>query len=157
MNLNNLLPYKKQTLKSFFSFEFTTANVVMFLVSIALVTAMFYGIGVYLAEGHHAYGVTRDHAWGLLIAMYVFFVVSSTGLCIMSSIGHVFNIKAFKIIGKRAIVGAIIMILVGFSVIAFEIGHPVRMVIYNILTPGLTSAIWWMGTLYGMYLFFIIL
>jgi molybdopterin-containing oxidoreductase family membrane subunit len=31
------------------------------------------------------------------------------------------------------------------------------MVIYNILTPGLTSAIWWMGTLYGMYLFFIIL
>ena len=157
MNLTNILPYKKQTLKSFFSFEFTTANVVMFLVSIALVTAMFYGIGVYLVEGHHAYGVTRQHAWGLLIAMYVFFVVSSTGLCIMSSIGHVFNIKAFKIIGKRAIVGAIIMILVGFSVIAFEIGHPVRMVIYNILTPGLTSAIWWMGTLYGMYLFFIIL
>jgi len=75
----------------------------------------------------------------------------------MSSLGHVFNIKAFQIIGKRAIIGAIITILTGFAVIAFEIGHPVRMVIYNVLTPGLTSAIWWMGTLYGMYLFFIIL
>ena len=157
MQLSNILPYKKQTLKSFFTFEFTPLNIFMFLLTIGLVTAMFWGIGAYLVQGHHAYGVTRQHAWGLLIAMYVFFVVSSTGLCIMSSLGHVFNIKAFQIIGKRAIIGAIITILTGFAVIAFEIGHPVRMVIYNVLTPGLTSAIWWMGTLYGMYLFFIIL
>ena len=157
MNLSKILPYKKQTLKSFFTFEFTALNIFMFWLTIGLVTAMLWGIGVYLVHGHHAYGVTRQHAWGLLIAMYVFFVVSSTGLCIMSSLGHVFNIKAFQIIGKRAIIGAIITILTGFAVIAFEIGHPVRMVIYNVLTPGLTSAIWWMGTLYGMYLFFIIL
>jgi len=157
MDLNKILPYNKHTVKSFFSFDFTVLNIFMFLLSIGLVTAMFYGIGVYLIHGHHAYGVTRSHAWGLLIAMYVFFVVSSTGLCIMSSLGHVFNIKEFQIIGKRAIAGAIIMILTGFAVIAFEIGHPVRMVIYNVLTPGLTSAIWWMGTLYGLYLFFIIL
>ena len=157
MKLSEILPYNKHTLKSFFSFEFTALNIFMFLLTIGLVTAMFYGIGVYLVQGHHAYGVTRQHAWGLLIAMYVFFVVSSTGLCIMSSLGHVFNIKAFQIIGKRAIIGAIITILTGFAVIAFEIGHPVRMVIYNVLTPGLSSAIWWMGTLYGLYLFFIIL
>ena len=157
MELSKILPYRKQTLKSFFTFEFTGLNIFMFWLTIGLVTAMLWGIGAYLVEGHHAYGVTRQHAWGLLIAMYVFFVVSSTGLCIMSSLGHVFNIKAFQIIGKRAIIGAIITILTGFAVIAFEIGHPVRMVIYNILTPGLTSAIWWMGTLYGMYLFFIIL
>ncbi|MEA3419762.1 MAG: NrfD/PsrC family molybdoenzyme membrane anchor subunit [Campylobacterota bacterium] len=157
MNISKILPYNKQTLKSFFSFEFTALNVFMFLLTIGLVTAMLFGIGVYFVQGHHAYGVTRQHAWGLLIAMYVFFVVSSTGLCIMSSLGHVFNIKSFQIIGKRAIIGAIITILTGFAVIAFEIGHPVRMVIYNVLTPGLTSAIWWMGTLYGLYLFFIIL
>jgi len=157
MDLNKILPFNRHTVKSFFSFEFTLLNIFMFLLSIGLVTAMLYGIGVYLVHGHHAYGVTRSHAWGLLLAMYVFFVVSSTGLCIMSSLGHVFNIKEFQIIGKRAIAGAIIMILTGFAVIVFEVGHPVRMVIYNVLTPGLTSAIWWMGTLYGMYLFFIIL
>lgn len=157
MDISKVLPYNRHTLKSFFDFERTTGNVLMFWSSLALFGMMLAGIGIYLLEGHHAYGVTRQHAWGLLIAMYVFFVVSSTGLCIMSSLGHVFNIKAFQIVGKRAIIGAIITILTGFAVIAFEIGHPVRMVIYNVLTPGLTSAIWWMGTLYGMYLFFIIL
>jgi len=157
MNLNKVFPFKRHTLKSFFDFERTPLNLFMFALSFTLVSFLVYGIAVYIEHGHHAYGVTRQHAWGLLIAMYVFFVVSSTGLCIMSSLGHVFNIEAFKIIGKRAIVGAIIAILTGFLVIAFEIGHPVRMVIYNVLTPGLTSAIWWMGTLYGMYLFFIIL
>lgn len=157
MTTENIFPYNKQTLSSFFSFELTYANIFMFLLTIGLLTMMAWGIGAYLVQGHHAYGVTRGHSWGLLIAMYVFFVVSSTGLCIISSIGHVFNIKDFQIIGKRAIIGAIITLVTGFAVIAFEIGHPVRMVIYNILTPGLTSAIWWMGTLYGLYLVFIIL
>lgn len=157
MDLSKIVPFNKHTVRSFFDFERSTLNIFMFWFSIGLVGMMFAGIGIYLIEGHHAYGVTRQHAWGLLIAMYVFFVVSSTGLCIMSSLGHVFNIKAFQLVGKRAIIGAIITILTGFAVIAFEIGHPVRMVIYNVLTPGLTSAIWWMGTLYGLYLFFIIL
>jgi molybdopterin-containing oxidoreductase family membrane subunit len=31
------------------------------------------------------------------------------------------------------------------------------MVIYNVISPGLTSAIWWMGTLYGLYLTFMII
>ncbi|MCD8545442.1 MAG: polysulfide reductase NrfD [Sulfurospirillum cavolei] len=112
---------------------------------------------IYILHGHHAYNVTRQHPWGLLISMYVFFVVSSTGLCIISSIGHVFGIKEFQQIGKRAIAGAIITISSGFAVIGLEIGHPVTMLIYNVLTPGLTSAIWWMGTLYGLYLTFICL
>ncbi len=34
----------------------------------------------------HAYGVTREIPWGILISGYVFFVVTSTGLCIVSSI-----------------------------------------------------------------------
>ena len=157
MQLSKYLPYNKHTLKSFFGFERTPLNMFMVGLSFALVGMLGFGIIEYLLQGHHAYGVTRQHAWGLLIAMYVFFVVSSTGLCIISSMGHVFNIKAFQIIGRRAIAGAIIMILSGFVVLVFEIGHPVRMVIYNVLTPGFTSAIWWMGTLYGLYLVFIIL
>ena len=127
----------------------------MAIITVGLIAAFFAGVVTYILHGHHAYNVTRQHPWGLLISMYVFFVVSSTGLCIISSIGHVFGIKEFQQIGKRAIAGAIITISSGFAVIAFEIGHPVTMVIYNVLTPGLTSAIWWMGTLYGLYLTFI--
>jgi len=117
-----------------------------------LVIAFVVGVGNYLIHGHHAYGVTREHPWGLMIAMYVFFVVSSTGLCIISALGHVFKFKSFEFIGKRAIFGAIITIISGFAVIAFEIGHPVRMAIYNTISPGVTSAIWGMGVLYSIYL-----
>ncbi|MDD3342386.1 MAG: polysulfide reductase NrfD [Sulfurospirillaceae bacterium] len=143
------------SLKQLFSFEKTPLNLLMAFITIGLLAAFAAGAVMYLLHGHHAYNVTRQHPWGLLISMYVFFVVSSTGLCIISSIGHVFGIPEFQQIGKRAIAGAIITISSGFAVIGLEIGHPMTMVIYNVLTPGLTSAIWWMGTLYGLYLAFI--
>ncbi|WP_028579386.1 NrfD/PsrC family molybdoenzyme membrane anchor subunit [Desulfogranum japonicum] len=105
--------------------------------------------------GHeHAYGVTREVPWGLLLAAYVFFVVTSTGLCLVSSIGHVFGYEAFKPIAKRSVFLAIATIISGFFVIAFEIENPWRMAIYNVISPNPTSSIWWMGTLYGAYLFF---
>lgn len=107
--------------------------------------------------GHeHTFGVTRDVPWGLLIATYVFFVVSSTGLCLVSSIGHVFGVEAFKPIAKRSVFMAIVTIVAGFFVIGFEIENPWRMPIYNMLSPNPTSNIWWMGTLYGAYLFFMV-
>jgi len=141
--------------KNLITFNKTPLNLLVAIITVVLVGGFLAGAAYYLMHGHHAFNVTRQHPWGLLIAMYVFFVVSSTGLCIISSIGHVFGVKEFQQIGKRAIAGAIITICSGFAVIALEIGHPIRMVIYNVLTPGLTSAIWWMGTLYGVYLMFI--
>jgi molybdopterin-containing oxidoreductase family membrane subunit len=145
------------SIKNLITFNKTPLNLLVAVITVVLLGAFLAGAAYYLMHGHHAFNVTRQHPWGILIAMYVFFVVSSTGLCIISSIGHVFGVKEFQQIGKRAIAGAIITILSGFAVIALEIGHPFRMVIYNVLTPGLTSAIWWMGTLYGIYLFFIML
>ncbi len=157
MQLNEWIPYKRVSVKELLSFEKTTPNTIAAVSIVALLGLLAAGTVMYLLHGHHAYNVTRAHPWGLLIAIYVFFVVSSTGLCIISSLGHVFGIKEFEAIGKRAIAGAIVTILSGFAVISLEIGHPVRMMIYNVLSPGLTSAIWWMGTLYGAYLAFIII
>lgn len=95
--------------------------------------------------------------WGILISTYVFFVVTSTGLCLVSSIGHVFGVKDFMPIAKRSVFLSIVTIIAGFTVIFFEIENPFRMAIYNVISPNLTSNIWWMGTLYGAYLFFMIL
>lgn len=152
-----IIPHKSINLRAIFEFPKTPFNIFMMSLTLLLLGAYVFGVVSYLLHGHHAYGVTKQHPWGLLIAMYVFFVVSSTGLCIISSIGHVFNIKSFEFIGKRAIFGAIITILSGFAVILFEIGHPIRMMIYNTISPGMTSAIWGMGVLYSMYLGLIIL
>ncbi len=151
------IPYNKVSIKDILSFEKTPRNMLMAALTVLFLALFVLGVGNYLIHGHHAYGVTREHPWGLLIAVYIFFVVSSTGLCIVGSLGDVFGFKDYMMISKRAIFGSIVTILSGFAVIAFEIGHPIRMMIYNVLTPGLRSAIWWMGTLYGLYLTFMII
>ncbi|EFK96943.1 Polysulphide reductase, NrfD [sediment metagenome] len=151
------IPYNKITIKDLLSFEKTTTNKIA--AGIIALLLGFFAIGVlmYLLHGHHAYNVTREHPWGLLISSYIFFVGVSTGLCIIASFGHIFGIKEFDVIGKRTTLLAIVTLLTGFSVILLEIGHPIRMIIYNMLSPGLTSAIWWMGTLYSLVLGFIII
>ncbi len=116
-----------------------------------------FGLHAMLVGHEHTYGVTREIPWGLLISTYVFFVVTSTGLCLVSAIGHVFGVKALQPIAKRSVFMAIISIIAGFLVIAFEIENPWRMAIYNMTSPNLTSNIWWMGTLYGAYLFFMVI
>ncbi len=151
------IPYNKISIKDLLAFEKTPRNMLLAVLIVAFLAMFVIGVATYLTHGHHAYGVTREHPWGLLIAVYIFFVVSSTGLCIVGSLGDVFGFKDYMMISKRAIFGSIVTILAGFAVIAFEIGHPVTMLIYNILSPGLTSAIWWMGTLYGIYLTFMII
>jgi len=150
------IPVNKVSIKDLLSFEKSPRNMLVAVLTVAFIALFVIGVATYLVHGHHAYNVTREHPWGLLIAVYIFFVVSSTGLCIIGSLGDVFGFKDYELISKRAIFGSIVTILAGFAVIAFEIGHPVRMLIYNILSPGLTSAIWWMGTLYGIYLTFMI-
>ena len=151
------IPYNKIGIKDLFNYEKTPRNQLVAVLTLAFVAMFVIGVAIYLMHGHHAYNVTREHPWGLLIAVYIFFVVSSTGLCIVGSLGDVFGFKDYEMISKRAIFGSIVTILAGFAVIAFEIGHPVTMLIYNVISPGLTSAIWWMGTLYGIYLTFMII
>jgi len=116
-----------------------------------------FGLHALIVGHEHAYGVTREVPWGLLISTYVFFVVTSTGLCLVSSIGHVFNVDSFKPIAKRSVFMAIVTIISGFLVIGFEIENPWRMPVYNMLSANITSNIWWMGTLYGAYLFFMLI
>ncbi len=131
-------------------------NLTMALLALLGAAGIAFGLHALYAGHDHVYGVTRQVPWGLLIATYVFFVVTSTGLCLVSSLGHVFGFESFHQIGKRAVYLAICTIVSGFLVISFEIENPWRMAIYNILSPNLTSNIWWMGTLYGAYLFFMV-
>jgi molybdopterin-containing oxidoreductase family membrane subunit len=146
------IPVKKVGLKELL----TPDNKIVGIVGIILVVVYLIGAAIALMHGHHAYGVTRQHPWGLLIAMYIFFVGTSTGLAIIGSFGHVFGIKPFNHFGLRVSWLAIAMLLTGFAIILLEIGHPITMMIYNTLSPGLTSAIWWMGTLYTLVLVFLI-
>lgn len=135
------------------SSKFTLAVAILALLSLIGVAA---GVHSLVAGHEHTFGVSRGVPWGILIAAYVFFVVTSTGLCIVSSIGHVFGFASFAPIAKRAVFLSIATIVAGFLVIAFEIENSWRMIWGNVLGANITSNIWWMGTLYGAYLVFMI-
>jgi len=134
--------------------KYTIAVGLMALLTVVGVAAGIHSIYV----GHeHTFGVSRGVPWGILIAAYVFFVVTSTGLCIVSSVGHVFGFENFNPIAKRAVFMSIGTIIAGFLVIAFEIENSWRMPVGNVIGANPTSNIWWMGTLYGAYLFFMMI
>ncbi|MBI4820430.1 MAG: polysulfide reductase NrfD [Deltaproteobacteria bacterium] len=121
----------------------------------ALAGAALVGIAagiVALFRGHHVMGTSSEVPWGVLIATYVFFVVSSTGLCLVSSLGHVFGFEVFKPLAKRAVFLALVTLLVGFGVIASELEAPFKLALLAVISPNPSAPIWWMGALYGVYM-----
>jgi len=121
------------------------------LLSLSLVAAV--GAAVYsLMVGHEAaFNVTRGVPWGILISTYVFLAISCSGLCLISSLGHVFGFDEFNRLSRRAILLAILCLVGAFVAIGLDLEKPFNM-IYTLLSPNFSSAIWWMGTVYGIYL-----
>jgi len=117
------------------------------------------GVGVtgFFIGHEHIFNNTREVPWGLLISTYAFFAITSTGLCLLAAISHVFGGNKLAPLANRMVWVSLITILSGFTVIGMEIESPWRMAIYNVISPNITSNIWWMGTLYGMALGFILL
>jgi Ni/Fe-hydrogenase subunit HybB-like protein len=102
-------------------------------------------------EGHHVmYNNTREMPWGVLISTYAFFAITSTGLCLLAAISHIFGGNKMAPLANRMVWLSLITIIAGFTLIGLELESPWRMAIYNVLSPNPTSNIWWMGTLYGM-------
>ncbi|HID01626.1 MAG TPA: polysulfide reductase NrfD [Desulfobacterales bacterium] len=125
-------------------------NRAMVLFLIMIVVGLGLGASGFIV-GHEAiYNNTREVPWGLLIATYAFWAITSTGLCIYAAISHLFGGTRMAIISNRMVWMSIICILAAFATIGVEIASPHRMIVYNILSPNPTSNIWWMGTLYGM-------
>ena len=135
----------------------TGTNLLTGLFGLLLVAGV--GVGLYgFIVGHeHVYNVTREVPWGLLIATYAFFAITSTGLCLLAAISHVFGGNKIAPLANRMVWLSLITLISGFVVIGMEIANPWRMAIWNVISPNPTSNIWWMGTLYGMAVGFVVL
>ncbi|MDH5299355.1 MAG: polysulfide reductase NrfD, partial [Desulfobulbaceae bacterium] len=118
----------------------------------ALLAIIGVGAGLYAQfVGHHnAFANTREMPWGLLIAAYAFFAITSTGLCLLAALSHIFGGNSMAPLANRMVFLSIATIMGAFAIIGLELENPHRMLIYNMLSPNLTSNIWWMGTLYSM-------
>ena len=97
--LAKVLP-QDQGLEVSTSGKYNAAIAIMGLMALVGVAA---GLHAFFIGHDHAFGNTRDVPWGLLIAAYVFFVVTSTGLCLVSSIGHVFGVQHKSMDSQKSI------------------------------------------------------
>lgn len=110
-----------------------------------------------MGEGHASFNTTSDGiVWGLPVSTYLFFVVMSTGLTFVAAFGMVFGIKEFHPVAKRCVWLAFATLVAGFTALAFELGHPFRMLWALPTSFQIVSPMNWMGVLYGAELLFII-
>ena len=133
-------------------------NLIPFLVFFGVLAAfgLSFALHAMIAGHHHTFGTTREVPWGLLITPYFFFACMSTGLCIIASLGQVFNLESFKSLVPRTVFMAIISMATGLMCITLELENPWRVGLYSMLSPHPSSNIWWKSTIYSFYLMFMV-
>ena len=125
-------------------------NILMVLTILFIVAGIGGGIYAQVVGHEHAFANTREMPWGMLIGVYAYFAIISTGLCLLAALSHLFGGNNLSHLANRMVWLSIISLLGAFLVIGLEIENPWRMPLGVLLHPNLTSNIWWMGTLYGM-------
>jgi molybdopterin-containing oxidoreductase family membrane subunit len=113
------------------------------------------GALIALPAGWEVLGTSPTYEWGILITGYVFFAITTSGLCLASSLGTVFGIEMFIPLEKRHAILALLSLVTAFGLIALDLHYPVRMVFGAVLSPSPFSPMWWMGVFYGAYLVFL--
>lgn len=133
-------------------------NLIPFLGVFAILAAfgLSFALHAMIAGHHHTFGTTREVPWGLLITPYFFFACMSTGLCIIASLGQVFQLESFKSLVPRTVFMAVISMATGLMCITLELENPWRVGLYSMLSPHPSSNIWWKSTIYSFYLMFMV-
>ena len=124
------------------------------LLSGTLITIGLVGALTLLFKGHGIMGTTHQFPWGIMISAYVFFALIGSGLCLVSSLGCFLAIEPFTSLVRRSVVLALITLSAAFLIMGLETPQPFNM-IYMLFSPNFSAAIFWMGSLYGVYLVFL--
>ena len=132
-------------------------KVVTGLFGLLMITGVIIGIYGFFVGHEHVFNTTREVPWGLIIAAYAFFAITSTGLCLLAAISHAFGGNKIAPLANRMVWLSLIILISGFMSIGMELENPWRMAIWNVISPNITSNIWWMGTLYGLAVGFMVL
>ncbi|WP_211097259.1 NrfD/PsrC family molybdoenzyme membrane anchor subunit [Herbaspirillum sp. ST 5-3] len=118
-----------------------------------LALAVSFGFAMYqlIFVGHASFNTSSNGVvWGLPIASYAFFVLTSSGLTMIASLATVFGFTQFYPIAKRCIWIAIITLIAGFSQLILELGHPFRLLWAVPTGLQVMSPMFWMGVFYSI-------
>lgn len=127
----------------------------MGVIGVAILAGLFAAFRL-LTEGHYLFNANDVLMWSLPLGVYIYLALTSTGLTLLASLPLVFGVKKFEPIAKRLVFLAIATLVGGFVSIGLELGDILNMV-YIMLSPNLSSPIWWMGFIYGVELVVLVL
>ena len=102
-------------------------------------------------QGHVLFNANDVLIWTLPLGVYIFLALSSSGLTLLAALPLVFGIKKYEPFAKRLVFLSIATLCGGFVAIGLELGSVFHM-IYIMLSPNLSSPIWWMGAIYSVEL-----
>ena len=117
---------------------------------VALLAGAVAGVFIFI-QGHVLFNANDVLIWTLPLGVYIFLALSSSGLTLLSALPLVFGIKKYEPFAKRLVFLAIATLCGGFVSIGLELGSIFHM-IYIMLSPNLSSPIWWMGAIYSVEL-----
>jgi Ni/Fe-hydrogenase subunit HybB-like protein len=117
---------------------------------VALLAGLIAGAFIFV-QGHILFNANDVLIWTLPLAVYIFLALSSSGLTLLSALPLVFGVKKYEPLAKRLVFLAIATLCGGFVSIGLELGSVFNM-IYIMLSPNLSSPIWWMGAIYSIEL-----
>jgi Ni/Fe-hydrogenase subunit HybB-like protein len=120
------------------------------LIGAAIVAGLFTAFRL-LTEGHYLFNANDVLMWSLPLGVYIYLALTSTGLTLLASLPLVFEVKKFEPLAKRLVFLAIATLAGGFVSIGLELGDIFHMY-YIMLSPNLSSPIWWMGFIYSVEL-----
>lgn len=117
----------------------------------AAIIAGLYAAFRLFTDGHYLFNTNDVLLWSLPLGVYIYLALTSSGLTLLASLPLVFGVKKFEPIAKRLVFLSIATLFGGFVAIGLEIGDIFHL-IYIMLSPNLSSPIWWMGFIYSVEL-----
>lgn len=115
-----------------------------------------YGAVRIFSEGHGLFNTNDIIIWSLPLCVYIFLALTSSGLTLLAAIPMVFGVKRYAPFAKRLVFLAIATLCGAFVAIGLELGD-VTHIVYIMLSPNLSSPIWWMGAVYGVEMVILVL
>lgn len=96
------------------------------------------------SEGHAAFNTdNRGLFWGFPIVIYDYFLLTSTGLAMVATLGLLFAGEAYRPLFKRSIWLALAGLAGGVAVLMLELGHPLRALYAIPFSFAFASPLYW--------------
>jgi len=112
-------------------------------------------VGLYEMFFGHLFATNSSLVWTLPLVTYIFLALMSTGVSLVLAYGLIMKDEAITRHTRALLIMAIGILLGAFTALATELGSLLNMV-WILLSPNLSSPIWWMGALYSVELVLLI-